>query len=154
MTYLLLKYCHLLSAVIMLGTTLCNGILRFHTNGTRQSHHMAAISTGVTALNRILLGPSLTLLLLTGLAMTLSRWSFDMAWLQWSLGLYGLLLLAFILGYAEERRLERLAVDAFDNGQHEPDPRYWQVMRRATPIGLGATLVSLWILFMMLAKPM
>lgn len=154
MSYLLLKYLHILSAILMLGTTLCNGLLRMHTNRSRQNHHIAVVSSGVTVLNRFLLGPSLILLLLTGLAMTLNRWSFQMTWIQWTLGLYGFLLVAFVRGYALERRLELLAHAGWAANRNNPDEAYWQTMRRATPIGAGATLISLVMLYLMLAKPM
>lgn len=154
MSYLLLKYLHILAAILMLGTTFCNGLLRFHTNATRRNSHIQAVSSGVTQLNRYLLGPSLVLLLITGVSMGIKHWSFDMFWLRGSLVLYSLLVVAFIIGYALERRLELEAIHAHAIGQQNPSERYWRLMRQATPVGFGATLISLLLLYFMLAKPL
>ncbi|MGR3760942.1 DUF2269 family protein [Roseobacteraceae bacterium NS-SX3] len=151
--YDLVKTLHILAAALMVGTTVANGLLHA---AARQSEaaEAAALLRGVTAANRLVMGPSFVLLPATGLCLACSAgYGLSATWLAGSLALTALLVLAFLAGARLEHRLHHLARHAAATGSADLPPGYGRLFRQAAPIGAAALVMSLLTLFLMTAKP-
>jgi uncharacterized membrane protein len=151
--YFIVKYLHVLGAVVILGTG--TGIAFFMLMAHRSGDAAFIARTAATVviadmlftLSAVLLQP-----VTGGLLMMLSATSFADRWLVSSLGLYvvaGLFWIPVIFMQIEMRDLAQTAV-----AQHQPlPPRYFVLFRRWFMFGIpgfGAVMVILWL---MLAKP-
>jgi uncharacterized membrane protein len=115
MNYEFFKFLHVLSVCAMVGATLCNGLLHGIVN--KNGHTSAAVVTlsNIMKINKTLMGPSLALIVLTGGYLVSSiGYSLSNTWLQLSIILTFLLIVAFIVGYVMEERLEKIAMAARD----------------------------------------
>jgi uncharacterized membrane protein len=153
MNYEFFKVLHVLSVCAMVGATLSNGLL--HSIVNNNGHTSAAVVTlsNIMKINKTLMGPSLALIVLTGGYLVSSiGYSLSNTWLQLSIILTFLLIVAFIVGYVMEERLEKIAMAARDKNNDLLPKSYKNLFFRIVPIGFGATLASIFILYLMIVK--
>ena len=151
--YFLVKYLHVLGAIVILGTG--TGIAFFMLMAHRSGDAVFIARTAATVVMADMLF-TLTAVLLQpvtgGVLMSLSAATFAERWLVASLGLYavaGLFWIPVILMQIEMRNLARVAAA---QGQPLP-PRYFVLFRRWFAFGIpgfGSVMVILWL---MIAKP-
>jgi uncharacterized membrane protein len=151
--YLLVKYLHVLGAVVILGTG--TGIAFFMLMAHRSGDAAFIARTAATVVVADLLF-TLTAVLVQpvtgGVLMALSGATLGERWLVTSLGLYvvaGLFWIPVIFMQIEMRDLARLAVA----GERPLPPRYFALFRRWFVFGIpgfGSVMVILWL---MIAKP-
>ena len=153
MLYFLVKYLHVLGAIVILGTG--SGIAFFmlmaHRSGNAEFIARTAatvvIADMIFTLTAVLLQP-----VTGGVLMKLSSTSLSERWLLASLALYaiaGLFWVPVIFMQIEMRDLARLAVE---NNETLP-PRYFALFRRWFLFGIpgfGSVMIILWL---MIAKP-
>jgi uncharacterized membrane protein len=151
--YFLIKYLHVLGAVVILGTG--SGIAFFmlmaHRSGDvafiARTASTVVVADMVFTLTAVLLQP-----VTGGLLMMLSATSLTERWLLVSLALYavaGLFWVPVIFMQREMRDLARLAAEK----NQPPPPRYFVLFRRWFLFGIpgfGSVMIILWL---MIAKP-
>jgi uncharacterized membrane protein len=150
----LVKTAHIFSVCMMVGATLCNGLL--HSIVARQNTPRSAVVTlsNIMSVNRVIMAPSFAGIVASGLAMVFQvGYAFGNAWLLISILLTAVLIAGFLGGYVIEGRLEQLAVDANLRGEKNLPNQYWRMTRKAMPIGAGAALASVVVIYLMVAKP-
>jgi uncharacterized membrane protein len=151
--YFLVKYLHVLGAIVILGTG--TGIAFFMLMAHRSGDAVFVARTTATVVMADMLF-TLTAVLLQpvtgGVLMALSAATFAERWLVASLGLYavaGLFWIPVIFMQIEMRNLARVAAA---QGQPLP-PRYFVLFRRWFSFGIpgfGSVMMMLWL---MIAKP-
>ena len=151
--YFLVKYLHVLGAIVILGTG--SGIAFFMLMAHRSRDAAFIARTAATVVFADMLF-TLTAVLLQpvtgGVLMMLSSTGLTEPWLTASLGLYavaGLFWVPVIFMQIEMRDLARLAVE---NNETLP-PRYFALFRRWFLFGIpgfGSVMIILWL---MIAKP-
>jgi uncharacterized membrane protein len=153
MLYFVVKYLHMLGAVVILGTG--SGIAFFmlmaHRSGDpafiARTAAIVVIADMLFTLTAVLLQP-----VTGGLLMALSATTLAERWLVISLGLYavaGLFWIPVIFMQVEMRDLARLAVE-----QRQPlSPRYFALFRRWFAFGIPGFGSVMTILWLMIAKP-
>jgi uncharacterized membrane protein len=99
------------------------------------------------------MGPSLALIVTTGGYLVFSTgYTFSDTWLQLSIVLTVILIVAFIAGCYMEARLEKIAIGAKAHYEEQLPKSYQNLFFCIIPIGAGATLVSIIIIYLMVAK--
>jgi uncharacterized membrane protein len=151
--YFLVKYVHVLGAIIILGTG--TGIAFFmlmaHRTGDAAfiacTARVVVIADALFTLSAVIAQP-----ITGGILMMLSNTGFSERWLAVSLGLYviaGLFWVPVIFMQLEMRDLARLAVEK----EAALPPRYFALFRRWFAFGIpgfGSVMIILWL---MVAKP-
>jgi uncharacterized membrane protein len=153
MNYEFFKVLHVLSVCGMVGATLCNGLL--HNIVNKQGITSAAVVTlsNIMQINRVVMGPSLALIAITGGYLVSSiGYTLSDTWLQLSIVLTAALIVAFIAGYYMEARLEKIAIEAKTQNDEQLPKSYQNLFFRILPIGFGATLTSILIIYLMITK--
>lgn len=151
--YFLIKYLHVLGAIIILGTGagIAFFMLMAHRSGEpafiARTAAVVVIADMLFTLSAVILQP-----VTGGVLMALSETTLAERWLVTSLGLYavaGLFWIPVIFMQVEMRDLARAA-----ETQHQPlPPRYFAVFRRWFMFGIpgfGSVMAILWL---MIAKP-
>ncbi len=152
MHYEILKTIHIVAACAMVGTTLGNGVLHGLARGATHAGRAAQLLRGVMAINFRIMGPAFGALVVTGglLARDLGV-GITEAWLLWGIVLTAVLVALFAVGLLLENAMHRCAKSVPETAPL-PD-KYQTLFRRAIPIGGGATILSLVVIFIMVAKP-
>ena len=155
--FIILKYIHILSAIIMTGASIVNGAIEMRAMLRKDINTLAFSMETVEFLNRYLVFPGLVMLPLSGILLALvARYSFTAPWILYSLILMVLLFVAFFTGGRVENELGGLAKNGLLSGKEGADlsasERYKQVTRRISTIGGIASLMILIVLYMMITK--
>lgn len=142
----LLKYFHILIAIIALGTSAGLGVLlEFYGN---HPVHGLFVLRAIRRLIAVVVLPGYGLMVVTGLWMTHLSWSFTMKWIQAALVLWaiGAVLLAISLAGL------RAQIEALETSG-PGSPSYKRASARARVLGAGVGLVIVTILYLMVVKP-
>ncbi len=148
MTYLLLKWLHVLAAIIAVGANATYGIWI-----ARASRTPAVLPFTLRAIKFIddrMANPSYGVLLLTGFGMAyIVGFSLLTPWVLTSLVIYGVMGLVAAVGYTPtlKRQIEVLDRDGFDSAA------YKEIAARGTSIGIVLAVMSMIIVFLMVVKP-
>src|SRR2546427_1769102 len=109
---LILKYVHVLAAIVAVGTNATYGV--WMALGARQPESLRAILTGVRFLDNRIANPAYGLLLITGLAMLYAgHLSVGIPWIAAALGLY---IVAMALGARGYTPALRSQIQALESG--------------------------------------
>lgn len=148
MWFLILKWIHVLAAIVAVGANVTYSIWI-----ARASHEPKAlpfILQNVSYIDRRVANPCYAVLLATGLGLALTaRIPLTTPWLLTSMILYAIAALLGIFAYAPQMRRQRLllASDGFES------PAYSAIARRGRLLGRVVTLDVLVIVFLMVVKP-
>ncbi len=148
MLYLLLKWLHVLSAIVAVGTNVTYGFWI-----ARASASPDALSFALRTIKQIdgrLANPAYGLLLVTGLGMAFTgSWALTTPWLLTALILYATVALVGVLGFAPllRRRIQLLESEGIDS------PAYRAQARRGAILGIVAVVLVVIIVFLMVVKP-
>jgi uncharacterized membrane protein len=153
MNYEFIKVLHVISVCGMVGATLCNGLLHSMVNKQGLTSSAVVTLSNIMKINRVVMGPSFALIVITGgyLVSTIGYTLSD-TWLQLSIVLTVVLIAAFIAGYYMEARLEKIATEARSENEELLPKSYHKLFLRIIPIGFGATLASIIVIYLMVAK--
>jgi uncharacterized membrane protein len=151
--YFLIKYLHVLGAIVILGTGTGIAFFMLMAHRSRDPAFIAATAAVVVIADALFTLSAVILQPLTGgVLMVLSGTSLSERWLIASLGLYavaGLFWIPVIFMQIEMRDLARAAT-----AQHAPlPPRYFALFRLWFVFGIpgfGSVMILLWL---MIAKP-
>jgi uncharacterized membrane protein len=151
--YFLIKYLHVLGAIVILGTGTGIAFFMLMAHRSRDAAFIARTAATVVIADMLFTLSAVLLQPVTGgLLMMLSATSLTERWLVVSLGLYavaGLFWIPVVFMQIEMRDLARVAAT---QGQPLP-PRYFALFRRWFLFGIpgfGSVMIILWL---MIAKP-
>ncbi|MDR7419736.1 MAG: DUF2269 family protein [Armatimonadota bacterium] len=146
--YTVLKFLHVLLAIVAVGANVTYGI--WIGRAARDPRHLAFTLRGVKVLDDRVATPAYVLLLLTGLGMLhAGEYSWATPWLLVSLVLYGVAVVLGLLGYTPTLRRQIEMLDARGPEALE----YRALASRGQLIGVVLALLVVVIVFLMVAKP-
>lgn len=153
MSYLLLKWLHVIGATVLLGTGAGIAFFLWRAHRGRDARHIAAVAADVVRADLWFTATAVILQPITGyLLMLKTGWSLDHAWIRWTLLLYVLVGACWLPVVWLQWRMRELAQQAVATGQLLPE-RYHRLYRWWFALGWPAFAGVLVILWLMLAKP-
>ena len=153
-TYLIVKWLHILSSVLMVGTGFGSAFYMFFANRTNNVQAQAVVSRLVVRADWWFTTPAIIVQPLSGMAlMHLAGWSFTTPWLLVSLLLYGAAGLCWLPVVAIQIRMARIAQQAADGGAAVMPGEYLKLARKWERLGYPAFVAMIAIYYLMVNKP-
>ncbi len=153
MSYLLLKYIHILSSTLLFGTglgTAFHGFLAFRTKDPRVA---AAVGRSVVLADWLFTAPSVVIQPITGVTMALlASVPLTQGWLALSIALYVLVGVCWLPVVWLQIQLRRMAEGCLRSGDSLP-PLYFRYLRVWFILGWPAFAAVLGIFYLMVFKP-
>jgi uncharacterized membrane protein len=145
--FLLLKFIHVLSAIIAFGANATYGV--WNLRAERDEAHLGFALRGIKFIDDRIANPAYGVLLLTGLIMVFMRYSFTTLWVLLGIGGYVIVAAVAIAIYSPALRRQ---IEALDTGGPRSEA-YLSALRRARAAGplMGIVLVA--VVFVMVVKP-
>ena len=148
MLFLLLKWLHVLSAIVAVGANVTYGI--WLTRASRSPDVLPFTLRTIKLIDNRIANPAYGLLLITGLSMTfVLPLPLTTPWLLTALVLYVVLVLVGLLGYTPTLRRQIQVLDSEGSGSSN----YQALARRGTMLGMALAVLVLVIVFLMVMKP-
>jgi uncharacterized membrane protein len=153
MTYLLVKWLHILSSTLLFGTGLGSAFYMFFASRTRDPRVVAVVVRHVVIADWVFTTPTIILQPATGFyLMHLAGYPLQSRWIIWSLGLYLLAGAAWLPVVWMQMRMRDQAALAASTGAALP-PIYWRYLRAWVALGVVAFLALVLVFYLMVAKP-
>jgi uncharacterized membrane protein len=151
--YLVIKWVHILSSVLMVGTGLGSAFYMFFTNRSGSVAAQAVVTRLVVRADWWFTTPTVILQPLSGIAMMqLAGWPLSSPWLMSSIALYLLAGICWLPVVWLQIRMARLAAHAQAEGTALPD-QYWRDARLWEVLGYPAFVAMAVVFFLMVNKP-
>jgi len=145
--YTLLKFVHVLLAIIAVGSNITYGV--WNALAAREPAHVPFVARGIAFIDRRVANPAYGLLLITGLALlAVGKWGFR-GWIIAGLILFALLIVVAIGFYSRVLRQQNQVLET----EGQTSAAYKQLERQATTYGIASLVIALAIVFMMVVKP-
>lgn len=146
--YTLLKFVHVLLAIIAVGSNITYGV--WLARAARERAHLEHVLRGIQVIDNRLANPAYALLFVTGVAMIyVGEVPWTTPWLLTSLALYAGVVLLGVAGYTPLLRRQISAL-----GASGPDSAaYQEAARGARRVGILLAVVVVAIVFLMVTKP-
>lgn len=152
-TYLIVKWVHILSSVVLVGTGFGTAFYLFFANRSGVVAAQAVVTRLVVRADWWFTTPAIVVQPATGLWMAhLAGLPLNTPWIMWTLVLYGLAGLCWIPVVWLQLRMAAMAQAAHAAGEALP-PRYERYARWWEWLGYPAFLAMLAIFYLMVAKP-
>ena len=153
MTYLVVKWLHVLSSTVLFGTGLGSAYYMFCASRTREPHVAAAVIRYVVIADWAFTTPAIFVQPLTGLFLAhLAGFPLTSGWLLLSILLYFLAGVAWLPVVWMQIRMRELAHAADRLGQPLPEI-YWRLLRYWVSLGCVAFGALVVVFYLMVAKP-
>ena len=153
MTYLVVKWLHILSSTVLFGTGLGSAFYMFFASRTRDPRVVASVVRHVVIADWIFTTPTIILQPLTGFyLMHLAGFPFTSGWILWSVVLYLLAGAAWLPVVWMQIRMRDLAATAAQASIPLP-PIYWRYLRAWVALGVVAFFALVIVFYLMVAKP-
>jgi len=151
--YLLMKWLHIVSSVLLVGTGFGTAFYLFFANRTGNVHAIAVVSRLVVRADAWFTLPAVIFQPLSGLwLMREAGWSPTTAWLAAAIALYLLAGACWLPVVWLQLRLRDLASQAAARGSGLPD-RYWRLARWWEWLGYPAFVAMVAVFYLMVMKP-
>lgn len=151
--YLLYKWIHILSSVLLVGTGLGSAFYLYFTLRRRNVAAIAEVSRLVVIADWLFTTPAIVLQPLTGwLIMRTVGYTFEATWLHATLWLYALAGLCWVPVVWIQIRLRDLAASAHAQQQELP-PVFWRYAKTWELLGYPAFVAMLVIYWLMVYRP-
>ncbi len=148
MLFLLLKWVHVLSAIVAVGSNVTYGI--WLARASRSPDVLPFTLRTIKLLDDRVANPAYGLLLITGLSMAfVLPLPLTTPWLLAALILYVCVVLLGLFGYTPTLRRQIQALD----GAGFASPSYQALARRGTMLGIALAVLVVVIVFLMVVKP-
>jgi uncharacterized membrane protein len=148
MPYLLMKWLHVLAAIVAVGANLTYGI--WITRASRNPDALPFTLRGIKLIDDRVANPAYGLLLIIGLLMVfVGRLQLTTPWLLTALVLYVFLVVVGLLGYTPTLRRQIQVLDREGSGS----PHYQALARRGAVLGVILAILAILIVFLMVVKP-
>jgi uncharacterized membrane protein len=152
MTYLLLKYWHILSAFLLFGTGLGSAFYKWMADRNGDIQHIAITNRHVVLADWIFTTPSIIFQPITGVWMvSLINLPLTTSWIAISLGLYFLAGICWLPVVYLQIKMQRLSEQAVQSGGALP-AEYWQYARIWFWLGVPAFLAMVIVIYLMINK--
>ena len=152
-TYLLLKWIHIVSSVLLVGTGLGSAFYLFFANRSGSVPAQAVVARLVVRADTWFTTPAGIVQPVTGVAMaSMAGWPLSTPWLALSIGLYMVAGLCWLPVLWLQWRMAAMARNAADTGAPLP-PAYARHARCWEALGYPAFTVMLAVYYLMVAKP-
>ena len=153
MSYLLLKYIHILSSTLLFGTGLGTAFHGFLAFRTKNPQVVAAVGRSVVLADWLFTAPAVVIQPVTGITMALLAGVPLMhGWLALSIALYILVGVCWLPVVWLQIQLRRIAGACLQNGDSLP-PLYFRYLRLWFMLGWPAFTAILAIFYLMVFKP-
>jgi uncharacterized membrane protein len=153
MTYLWLKWIHVLSSTVLFGTGIGSAYYMLTASLSRDERAVAVVVRHVVLADWLFTTTAMVVQPLTGWWMArLAGMPLDTPWLAWSIGLYLLAGACWLPVIWLQLRMRDLARAAVDTGRPLP-ARYWRLLRWWVALGFPAFFALLAVFYLMVAKP-
>lgn len=153
MTYLFVKYLHILSSTLLFGTGLGSAFYMFFTSLSRDVRATAVVVRYVVIADWAFTTPTIIIQPLTGFYLIhLAGFPLTSGWIMWSIGLYLLAGAAWLPVVWMQIKMRDMAVEAASSGTELP-PRYWRFLRLWVALGIVAFFSLVLVFYLMVAKP-
>ena len=154
MSYIIVKWLHILSSTLLFGTGLGSAFYMFFTSLTRDARATAVVVRYVVIADWVFTTPTIIIQPITGLYLVhLAGFPLESAWLKWTVALYLLAGVCWIPVVWMQIKMRDMAQLAASNDQSLPD-LYWTYLRRWVALGIVAFLALVVVFYLMVAKPM
>jgi uncharacterized membrane protein len=152
MTYLTLKYMHLLSMVLLFGTGLGSAFYKWMADRSRNVTHIAIVNKHVVLADWLFTTPTVLIQPITGIWMLyLIHIPLTTSWVVISLALYALAGLCWIPVVWLQIRMQKLAQLAVEQ-KTDLDSQYWRYARIWFYLGIPAFTAMVFIVLLMVMK--
>lgn len=152
-TYLALKWLHIVSSVLMVGTGLGSAFYLFFTNRSGSVAAQAVVSRLVVRADWWFTTPTIIIQPVTGIAMAhMAGWSLASPWLLVSIVLYVIAGACWLPVVGLQIRMARLAAQAHASGSEIP-AQYWKDSRTWEALGYPAFIAMAVVFYLMVNKP-
>jgi len=152
-TYLLLKWIHIVSSVLLVGTGLGSAFYLFFANRSGSVPAQALVARLVVRADTWFTTPAGIVQPVTGVAMaSMAGWPLSTPWLALSIGLYVVAGLCWLPVLWLQWRMAAMARNAADTGAPLP-PAYARHARWWEALGYPAFIAMLAVYYLMVAKP-
>lgn len=152
-TYLLIKWIHVLSSVVLVGTGLGSAYYMFFANRSKSLAAQAVVTQLVVRADWWFTTPTVIIQPVSGLWLAhLAGFPLSTPWLAWSLALYVLAGACWLPVVWLQIRMAAMANNAQQRGQPLP-PLYWRYARRWEMLGYPAFAAMVVVFFLMVNKP-
>lgn len=154
MTYLVVKWLHILSSTLLFGTGLGSAFYMFFASRSRDPRVVAKVAGLVVIADWVFTTPAIVLQPLTGYwLMHIAGFPFSTPWIYWSIALYLLAGAAWLPVVWMQIRMRDMAQSAANSNTALP-PRYFQFLTRWVALGVVAFSALVVVFFLMVAKPL
>lgn len=152
-TYLLLKWAHILSSVLLVGTGFGSAFYLYFIHRTRNTQAIAEVSRLVVKADFWFTTPAVIIQPLTGYAMiSMAGYPMTQNWLLWTYSLYALAGVCWLPVVWLQLRMSDMAAIALSSNASLPT-RYWQYARYWEWLGYPAFIAMLAVYGLMVFKP-
>ena len=152
-TYLIIKWLHILSSVLMVGTGFGSAFYMFFANRSGSLAAQAVVSRLVVRADWWFTTPAVIFQPISGLWLaSQAGWSWTTTWVLLTLVLYTVAGLCWLPVVALQLDMARMATKAHEEGSTLPDA-YWKKARLWERLGYPAFLAMLGVYFLMVYKP-
>jgi uncharacterized membrane protein len=153
MTYLVVKWLHILSSTVLFGTGLGSAFYMYFTSRTGNTPAIAVVIRYVVIADWIFTTPAIILQPLTGFyLMHLAGFPLATPWILWSVVLYLLAGAAWLPVVWMQIRMRDMAAAAATAGRSLPS-LYWRLLRIWVSLGVVAFGALVVVFYLMVAKP-
>lgn len=151
--YLILKWLHVVSSVLLVGTGFGTAFYLFFANRSRNLEAIVVVSRLVVKADTWFTTPAVIVQPISGLwMMHLAGWNLSQPWLAWAIALYFFAGACWLPVVWLQLRLRDMAVAARDSEQPLPE-RYWRYARWWEWLGYPAFSAMVVVFYLMVAKP-
>ena len=154
MSYLAIKYWHIISAILLFGTGFGSAFYKWMADQSGNIQHIAITNRHVVLADWIFTTPTIIIQPLTGWWLaSLSGLPLSTPWIATSLGLYILAGLCWIPVVYLQIAMQKMAQQALSSATHLPK-RYWTYTRLWLSLGIPAFGAMMIIVLLMVHKNM
>lgn len=153
MSYLIVKWIHILSSTLLFGTGLGSAFYMFFTSLSRDVRATAVVVRYVVIADWAFTTPTIIIQPLTGFYLIhLAGFPLSSAWILWSIVLYLVAGAAWLPVVWMQIKMRDMAIEAARDGSALPE-KYWRYLRVWVALGVVAFLALVVVFYLMVAKP-
>ena len=153
MTYLIVKWLHILSSTVLFGTGLGSAFYMFFASRTRDAHVVAVVVKYVVIADFLFTTPTIILQPATGFYLVhIAGFALTSRWIAGSIALYLVAGAAWLPVVWMQIKMRDMASAAAAAGHALPE-RYWKFLNLWIALGVVAFLALVIVFYLMVAKP-
>lgn len=153
MTYLLVKWLHILTSTVLFGTGIGSAFYMLSISLTRDVRATAMVVRHVVVADWLFTTPAVIIQPLTGFyLMHLAGFSLDSRWIAWSILLYAIAIACWLPVVVIQMRMRDIAQLALAQAKNLP-ALYWHYLRWWIGLGCIAFVAFMGIFYLMVMKP-